>query len=115
MLLAHIGERGKHNIHTLKKYPSPKSQFPLNTLQLALAPTIGIYSSVTGKMLRALHEDSRDPLRIFLASFLILLDPMDITTSDRALIFFMLLSCFISKSVVFDFSLLKKNNLQTIS
>lgn len=33
-------------------------------------------------MLRALHEDSRDALRIFLALFPILLDPMDIKASD---------------------------------
>jgi len=103
--LAHIGETGQYN--TLKKkYPSPKLQSHLNILQLALPPTVRIYPSVTGKMLRALHEDSRDALRIFSALFLILLDPMDIKASDSQS------SCFVCAvvllhfhTVVFDFSL----------
>lgn len=57
-------------------------------------------------MLRALHEDSRDALRIFLALFPILLDPMDIKASDSQSSGFVCAVVLLHfQTVVFDFSL----------
>lgn len=91
-----------------KNYRSPKPQSPLDILQLARPPAVGIYPSVTGKMLRASHKVSRDALRSFLALCLILSDPMDIKASDSQSSGFVC-ACFISKLWSLILIIKKKN------
>lgn len=99
----------QHTQNKVKKnHPSPKAQSPLSILQLALPPTVGVHPSVTGKMLRALHESSKHALRIFSALFLILLHPMNIKASDSQSSGFVCAIALIHfQTMVFDFSLQK--------
>lgn len=91
-----------------KEIPSPKAQSPLGILQLALPPTAGLHPSVTGKMLRALREDSKHALRIFSALLLILLNPMNIKASDSQSSGFVCAVALIHfQTMFFDFSLQK--------